>query len=52
MLEGINNLVSAFAAMWSAIFSAPLFGALTWGYFIVACVIIEIFITYFIWRLK
>ena len=52
MIEGMNKLVDAFASIWSAIFSAPLFGALTWGYFLVACTLIEIFIVFFIWRLK
>ena len=36
MLDGINALLSAFGSIWSAVFSAPLYGQLTLGYFSIA----------------
>ena len=52
MLDGINALLSAFGSMWSAVFSAPLYGDLTLGYFSVAVVVLGILISFFIARLK
>jgi len=52
MLDGINALLQCFANMWTAIFDAPLYGALTWGYFLVSVLVINIFISFFIARMK
>lgn len=52
MLEGINALLAAFGALWSAVFQAPLYGSLTWGYFLVSVSIIGIVISFFVARLK
>ena len=52
MLEGINALLSAAGDMWTSFVEAPLYGSLTWGYFLIACAIMEIFIVFFIGRLK
>lgn len=52
MLEGINALLGAAGDMWSAFIQAPLYGSLTWGYFLIAAAIMDIFIVFFIGRLK
>lgn len=52
MLEGINALLQCFANMWTAIFAAPLYGDLTWGYFLIAVLVLDIFISFFIARMK
>lgn len=52
MIDGINALVQAFGSMWQAIFNAPFYGALTWGYLLVAILIMDIFITFFMSKIK
>lgn len=52
MVDGINALLSAFKSMWDAIFSAPFYGALTWGYLLVSILVMDILITYLISKLK
>lgn len=52
MLDGINAFLDAFGLMWTAIFTAPLYGALTWGYFTIAVAVIGILISFFIARFK
>lgn len=52
MLDGINALLQCFSYMWDAIFSAPLYGSLTWGYFLISVLVIDIFISFFIARMK
>lgn len=52
MLDGINALLQCFSNMWQAIFSAPLYGELTWGYFLISVLVIDIFISFFIARMK
>lgn len=52
MLEGINALIQCFKFLWDAFFTAPLYGDLTWGYFLIAVAVMDIFIIYFIGRFK
>ena len=52
MLDGINALLQCFKSMWTAIFNAPLYDSLTWGYFLIAVLVIDIFISFFIARMK
>ena len=52
MLDGINALVQAFGLIFNAIYNAPLYGDLTWGIFLVACMVIGIMISFFISRMK
>lgn len=52
MLDGINSILNAFGSVWNSIFNAPLYGSLTWGYFLVSCSVIGILISFFISRLK
>lgn len=52
MLDGINALIQCFAKMWTAIFNAPLYDALSWGHFLVAVLVMDIFISFFIARMK
>lgn len=52
MLDGINALLSAFGSIWSAVFSAPLYGDLTLGYLSIAVAVMGILISFFIARLK
>jgi len=52
MLDGINALLQCFANMWQAIFSAPLYDELTWGYFLISVLVVDIFISFFIARMK
>lgn len=52
MLEGLNALIQAFGLIFSAIFNAPLYGEVTWGWFLVSCSVIGIMITFFIGRMK
>lgn len=52
MLDGINALLSVFGTFWQAIFSAPLYGSITWGYFLLALEVMAILISFFIQRFK
>lgn len=52
MLEGINALIQAFGLVFAAIFNSPLYGDLTYGWFLVACSVIGIMITFFISKMK
>lgn len=52
MLEGINALLESFGMIWTSIFSAPLYGDLTLGYFSISVVVMGILISFFIARLK
>lgn len=52
MLEGINAFLDCFGMMWKAVFDAPLYGALTWGYFVISVSVIGILISFFIARFK
>lgn len=52
MIEGINALIQAFGLIFKAVFDAPLYGDLTWGYFVVGCSVIGIMISFFIARMK
>lgn len=52
MLDGVNALLNAFGSIWSAVFSAPLYGDLTLGYFLIAVAVMGILVSFFIARLK
>lgn len=52
MLDGINALLNAFGSIWDAVFSAPLYGDLTLGYFSISVVVMGILISFFIARFK
>lgn len=52
MLNGINALLDAFGSIWSSVFSAPLYGDLTLGYFSIAVAVMGILISFFVDRLK
>lgn len=52
MLDGINALITCFGDFWTAIFDAPLYDSLTWGWFLVSCLVIDILITFLIAKLK
>lgn len=52
MLDGINALLESYGLMFQAIFSAPLYGNLTWGFFSISVIIIGILISFFVARLK
>lgn len=52
MLDGVNALLQSFGLIWQAVFSAPLYGDLTLGYFSIAVVVMGILISFFIARLK
>lgn len=52
IIDGLNALISAFSLIFQAIFQAPLYQGLTWGYFLIACSIMAILISFFISRFK
>lgn len=52
MLDGLNALIQGFGLIFKAVFDAPLYGEVTWGFFIVACTVISIMISFFISRMK
>lgn len=52
MLDGLNAVFDAFGYMWTAIFDAPLYGELTWGYFAISACIMSILISFFVDRFK
>lgn len=52
MLDGINALLDVIGFWWTALFEAPLYGPLTWGYFLISVTIMDIVITFFIAKLK
>lgn len=52
MLDGINALMESFGMIWQSVFSAPLYGDLTLGYFSIAVAVMGILISFFIARLK
>lgn len=52
MLDGINALLQSFGLIWQAVFSAPLYGDLTWGYFLIATTVMGILISFFVARFK
>lgn len=52
MLDGINALISCFGYFFTAIFEAPLYGDLTWGWFLVCVSVMGVLISFFIARLK
>lgn len=52
MLDGINAFLDAYGLIFKAVFNAPLFGSLTWGYFIISVAIIGIMLSFFIARFK
>ena len=52
MLEGINALMLSFGKIWGSVFSAPLYGDLTLGYFSIAVAVMGILISFFVDRLK
>lgn len=52
MLDGVNALIESIGLIWQALFDAPLYGALTWGYFLVSVAAIGILVSFFIGRLK
>ena len=52
MLDGINSLIGAAGDMWNSFMNAPLYGSLTWGTFLIACCIMDIFIVYCVGRFK
>lgn len=52
MLDGLNAIFDSFGLIWDAIFNAPLYDDLTWGYFLIASSVMAIFISFLIARLK
>lgn len=52
MLDGFNAWLQAFGLIFKAVFEAPLYGDLTYGWFIVGCTVIGIMISFFIGRMK
>lgn len=52
VIDGVNALIQCFGMMWEAVFNAPLYGALTWGYFLISVIVISIMISFFIGRMK
>lgn len=52
MIDGINALLDAFGLIWSAIFNAPFYDSLTWGYLLIAFSVMGILISFFVARLK
>lgn len=52
MLEGLNAWIEAFGLIFSAIFNAPLYGELTYGWFLVGTSVIGIMLSFFIGRMK
>lgn len=52
MLDYINAWIEVFGMIWTALFEAPLYGSLTWGYFCISCTVMGILISFFIARFK
>lgn len=52
MLDGINALIQCVGFFWQSIMSAPLYGSLTWGWFLISVAIMGILVSFFIARLK
>ena len=52
MLDGLNAWIEAFGLIFAAVFNAPLYGELTYGWFIVGSAVIGIMITFFISKMK
>lgn len=52
MLDGINALLNCFGYFWQAIFAAPLYGDVTWGWFLLAVNLMAVLISFFIARFK
>ena len=52
VLDCINDWIDVFGMFWTAIFTAPLHGSLTWGYFCISVAVMGILISFFIARFK
>lgn len=52
MLDGFNAWIQGFGLIFFALFNAPLYGDLTYGWFIVGSTVIGIMISFFIARMK
>ena len=52
MLDGINALLECFGLFWTSVFNAPLYGSLTYGYFVISVAVMGILISFFIARMK
>ena len=52
MLEGLNAWIEVFGLIFAAVFNAPLYGELTYGWFLVGSAVIGIMITFFISKMK
>lgn len=51
MIDALNDLIYAFSYVFQKVFSAPLYGSMTWGWFLIATTIMGILITYFVSKL-
>lgn len=51
MLDALNSLIYAFSYVFYQMFSAPLYGEMTWGYFLIGTTIMGILISYFVSKL-
>lgn len=51
MIDALNDLIYVFSYVFYNMFSAPLYGAMTWGYFLIGTTIMGILISYFVSKL-
>lgn len=52
MLDGINTLIQCVGLFWSMLMDLPFIGALTWGYFLIACALMSVMVTLFFAKMK
>lgn len=52
MLDGINALFQSVGIFWTMLMELPFIGELTWGYFLIAVAVMNIFVTFLIFKLK
>lgn len=52
MLDGINALLQSVGIFWAMLMNLPFIGTLTWGYFLIAVVVMEVFVTYLVFKFK
>ena len=52
MLDGINALLQSFGLFWSMMMDLPFIGQLTWGYFIIAVVVLDVFMSFLLFKFK
>lgn len=52
MLEGFNAWIESLGLIFASVFNAPIYGDLTFGWFIVGSTVIDIMISFFIARMK